>query len=120
MPEQLAVGIVGASGFTGAELLRLLVNHPQMNVRVVTGETQAGKQVGELYPSLAPAYGDMAFVKSEDADLGSLDLVFAGLPHRASQKIVGELIDEVDHVVDLSADFRLKDHTVYELSLIHI
>ena len=114
MPDQLSVGIVGASGFTGAELLRLLVNHPHMNVRVVTGESQAGRQVADLYPSLAPAYGDMTFVKHEDAGLDQLDMVFAGLPHRASQKIVGELIDEVDHVIDLSADFRLKDPAVYE------
>lgn len=114
MPEQLSVGIVGASGFTGAELLRLLVNHPHMTVRAVTGDTQAGSKVADLYPSLAPAYGDLAYVKYEDAGLDELDLVFAGLPHRASQEIVAELIDHVDHVVDLSADFRLQDSMVYE------
>jgi len=114
MPDQLSVGIVGASGFTGAELLRLLVNHPAMQVRAVTGASQAGKKVADLYPSLGPAYGDMTYVKYEDAGLDQLDLVFAGLPHRASQEIVGQLIDEVDHVVDLSADFRIKDPMVYE------
>lgn len=114
VPEQLSVGIVGASGFTGAELLRLLVNHPDMDVRVVTGDTQAGNKVADLYPSLAPAYGDMTYVKLEDAGLDKLDMVFAGLPHRASQEIVGDLIDHVDHVIDLSADFRLNDPLVYE------
>jgi len=109
MPEQLSVGIVGASGFTGAELLRLLVNHPNMRVRAVTGDSQAGTKVADLYPSLGPAYGDMAYVKYEDAGLDELDLVFAGLPHRASQEIVGGLVDTVDHVIDLSADFRLND-----------
>ncbi len=89
MPEQLSVGIVGASGFTGAELLRLLVNHPNMEVRAVTGDTQAGNNVADLYPSLAPAYGDLTYVKYEDAGLENLDLVFACLPHRASQEIVG-------------------------------
>jgi len=114
MPDQISVGIVGASGFTGAELLRLLVNHPNMKVRAVTGATQAGSKVADLYPSLAPAYGDLTYAKYEDAGLDELDLVFAGLPHRASQEIVGELIDHVDHVVDLSADFRLNDPMVYE------
>jgi N-acetyl-gamma-glutamyl-phosphate reductase len=85
-----------------------------MEVRAVTGDTQAGNKVADLYPSLAPAYGDLAYVKYEDAGLENLDLVFAGLPHRASQEMVGQLIDEVDHVIDLSADFRLNDPLVYE------
>ncbi len=114
MPQQLSVGIVGASGFTGAELLRLLASHPTMRVEVVTGETQAGQQVADLYPNLAAPYGDLAYVPYERAPLGDLDLVFAGLPHRASQRVVAGLIDTVDHVIDLSADFRLKDPAVYE------
>ncbi len=114
MSSELSVGIVGASGFTGAELLRLLAAHPTMRVRVVTGETQAGAMVGDLYPSLAPAYGTTTYVPYSQAPLSDLDVVFAGLPHRASQHIVAELIETVDHVVDLSADFRLKDPKVYE------
>ncbi len=112
--QQLKVGIVGASGFTGAELLRLLAAHPNMDVVAVTGDTQAGQPVTALYPGLAAAYGDMAYVRLEDAPLADMDIVFAGLPHRASQEIVASLIDEVDHVIDLSADFRLKDPAVYE------
>lgn len=114
MPDQLSVGIVGASGFTGAELLRLLAAHPTMRVEVVTGETQAGTDVADLYPSLAAAYGHLTYVPYEEAGLSELDLVFAGLPHRVSQDVVADLIDHVDHVIDLSADFRLKDPLVYE------
>ena len=110
----MSVGIVGASGFTGAELLRLIADHPAMEVVVVTGDTQAGEAVADLYPSLAAAYGGLTYEPYEAARLDALDLVFAGLPHRASQQVVAELIDHVDHVIDLSADFRLKDHTVYE------
>jgi N-acetyl-gamma-glutamyl-phosphate reductase len=114
MSEKLSVGIVGASGFTGAELLRLLANHPVMEVVVATGDTQAGEPVADLYPSLAAAYGDLVYEPYDAARLDDLDLVFAGLPHRASQQVVAELIDHVDHVIDLSADFRLKDPNVYE------
>ena len=114
MTEQLNVGIVGASGFTGAELLRLLASHPNMNVVAVTGDTQAGQPVTGLYPGLAAAYDDMTYVRYEEAPLADMDIVFAGLPHRASQEIVSQLVDEVDHVIDLSADFRLKDPAVYE------
>lgn len=114
MPEQFSVGIVGASGFTGAELLRLLALHPQMNVELATGDTQAGECVADLYPGLAAAYGDLRYESYDSGALGELDIVFAGLPHRASQEVVADLIDRVDHVVDLSADFRLKDPNVYE------
>ena len=85
-----------------------------MNVRAVTGDTQAGTAVADLYPSLAAAYGDLTYERYEDAGLDKLDLVFAGLPHRASQEIVSQLIEDVEHVVDLSADFRLNDPVVYE------
>ena len=114
MTETLNVGIVGASGFTGAELLRLLAGHPTMRVVAATGDSQAGTAVADLYPSLAAAYGEMTFVPYDDAPLADMDIVFAGLPHRASQEVVADLIDQVDHVVDLSADFRLKDPAVYE------
>lgn len=110
----ISVGIVGASGFTGAELLRLLATHPEMEVRAVTGDSKAGSAVAELYPSLLPVYGGLVYQSLDEAPIADCDVVFAGLPHRASQEIVGGLIDQVDHVIDLSADFRLKDATVYE------
>lgn len=114
MTKSLEVGIVGASGFTGAELLRLLAQHPNFNVRFATGDSQAGNAIADLYPSLAPVYGALTFERLDDVDVDGLDAVFCGLPHRASQEIVADLIGKVGHVFDLSADFRLKDAAVYE------
>jgi N-acetyl-gamma-glutamyl-phosphate reductase len=108
-----AVGIIGASGFTGAELLRLAAHHPDLDVRLATGDTQAGTEVAALYPSLAAGYPDLVFAAYEPADVAGLDLVFLGLPHGASQAIVPELIGKVGHLVDLAADFRLKDPSLY-------
>src|SRR5688572_5701807 len=105
----ISVGIVGASGYTGAELLRLIAAHPDLAVEVATGDTQAGTAVGELYPGLAAAYSDLAFTTYDVATVDGLDLVFCGLPHGASQGIVPELRGRVKHVVDLAADFRLRD-----------
>lgn len=109
------VGIIGASGFTGAELLRLAVGHPELDIVVATGDTQAGAPVGELYPSLAAAYPDLVFAANEPglADDLDLDLVFCGLPHGASQAIVPGLLAPGRVVVDLGADFRLKDADLY-------
>lgn len=107
------VGIIGASGFTGAELLRLAASHPDLDVAVATGDTQAGTPVGSLYPSLAAAYPQLSFRPYEAADIAGLDLVFLGLPHGASQAIVPELLGTVGHIVDLAADFRLQDPALY-------
>ena len=109
------VGIVGASGFTGAELLRLIATHPDLEVVVATGDSQAGTAVGDLYPSLAAAYPDLVFASYDPAmaDGEGLDLVFCGLPHGTSQEVVPGLLDGNRVVVDLGADFRLKDASLY-------
>lgn len=107
------VGVIGASGFTGAELLRLAALHPDLEVVVATGDTQAGTRAADLYPSLAAAYPDLVFTSYDPADVAGLDLVFLGLPHGASQAIVPELIGKVGHIVDLAADFRLQDPSLY-------
>ncbi|HEX4866633.1 MAG TPA: N-acetyl-gamma-glutamyl-phosphate reductase [Acidimicrobiales bacterium] len=109
----VAVGIIGASGFTGAELLRLCAQHPDLEVRMATGDTQAGVRVAELYPSLAAAHPDLSFTAYDPAVVDGLDLVFLGLPHGASQAIVPELMGRVGHLVDLAADFRLEDASLY-------
>jgi N-acetyl-gamma-glutamyl-phosphate reductase len=107
------IGIVGASGFTGAELLRLAAGHPDLEVALATGDTQAGTPVATLYPSLAAAYPDLVFSPYDPADCAGLDLVFLGLPHGASQAIVPQLVGKVPHLVDLAADFRLADPGLY-------
>jgi N-acetyl-gamma-glutamyl-phosphate reductase len=100
-------GVVGGSGYTGAELLRLLDGHPDIDVVHITADSNAGARVSDLYPSLAPAYGDRAFSPLDAADLRGLDLVFCALPHGASQALLPNLVDDVAHIVDLGADFRL-------------
>ena len=107
------IGIVGASGYTGAELLRLVAAHPQLEVAWATGDTQAGARVADLYPSLAGAYPSLGFTHYDPAAADGLDLVFCGLPHGESQRLVPELRKRVRKVVDLAADFRLRDATVY-------
>ena len=107
------VGIVGASGFTGAELLRICAGHPELRVRVATGDSQAGAALSELYPSLAAAYPDLVFERYDPAAVEGLDLVFCGLPHGASQDLVPTLRSRVRWVVDLAADFRLQDPSLY-------
>lgn len=107
------IGIIGASGYTGAELLRLLAQHPHFEVAFATGDTQAGTGVAELYPSLAGAYADLRFVPWDPALLADVELVFLGLPHGASQAIVPTLVDRGVTVIDLAADFRLTDPGAY-------
>ncbi|MEA2900208.1 MAG: N-acetyl-gamma-glutamyl-phosphate reductase [Actinomycetota bacterium] len=110
------VGIVGGSGYTGAELLRLVHGHPDLRVAWATGDTQAGTAVGALYPSLAAAYPTLVFDSFDPALAAGVDLVFLALPHGASQKLVPELLAAAPdaRIVDLAADFRLKDPSAYE------
>ena len=107
------VGIVGASGYTGAELLRLCAGHPGLEVAWATAETQAGSAVAALYPSLAPAYGDLRFEPFTLEELASVDLVFLALPHGVSQQVAPRLLERPVKVIDLGADFRLHDPRAY-------
>ncbi len=109
----ISVGIIGASGYTGAELLRLCHSHPEFRVAFATGDSQAGVAIAELYPSLAAAYGDRLFDTYDPSLLADVDLVFCGLPHGASQALMVELRQRVRWVVDLAADFRLADSSLY-------
>ena len=112
---QMKVGIAGASGFTGAELLRLCAAHPEFDVAVAGADTQAGEAVASLYPSLAAAYPGVVFGEGGAGDLEGLDVVFLALPHGASQQLVPSLVGRVGLLVDLSADFRLRDPGAYPL-----
>jgi N-acetyl-gamma-glutamyl-phosphate reductase len=109
----VSVGIVGASGYTGAELLRLIAQHPDLELVVATGDSQAGGAAVELYPSLAVAYPDLVFERFDLERVTGLDLVFLGLPHEASMALAPALHGKVGCLVDLSAAFRLKDASLY-------
>ena len=107
------IGIIGASGYTGVELLRLLSDHPDLLVKVVTADTMAGHRVHELYPSLAIAYPDLSYQTMQPDLMDGLDAVFCALPHGVSQTIVPDLLGKVGHVIDLGSDFRLKNPQAY-------
>ncbi|HEU5082218.1 MAG TPA: N-acetyl-gamma-glutamyl-phosphate reductase [Acidimicrobiales bacterium] len=109
----ITVGILGASGYAGSELLRLAASHPELDVRIAGADSQAGTPVAELYPNLAAAYPDLAFTGATADDCEGLDLVFLGLPHGLSQAIVPQLRGRVKWIVDAAADFRLKDPSLY-------
>ena len=110
-------GIIGASGYTGVELMRLIAGHPGLDLVMATGDTQAGTRVADLYPSVAARYPDVVFGSSETDTVvtaaAGLDVVFLGLPHEASMAIAPALVGKVGCVVDLSAAFRMKDASVY-------
>ncbi len=107
------VGVIGASGYTGAEMLRLLHGHPTLEVVIATGDSKAGTRIADLYPSLAAAYGDRTFDAFTPDLVDGLDLVFCGLPHGVSQGVVPEIRGRVGHIVDLGSDFRLHDKSLY-------
>ena len=109
----LKVCVIGASGFTGAELLRICSAHPVFEVVSATGDSMAGGTIADLYPSLAAAYPTQEFVTYEKALKSGFDLAFCALPHGVAQSVVGELREQVPIIVDLSADFRLHDPDLY-------
>jgi N-acetyl-gamma-glutamyl-phosphate reductase len=107
------VGIVGASGYTGAELLRLMAGHPGLEVAVASADSQAGSAIADLYPGLASACGRRTYDTYDPDRFDGLDLVFCGLPHGVSMGVVPELLGRVGHIVDLGSDFRLHDPSLY-------
>lgn len=108
--KKYKIGIVGASGYTGNELIRLLENHPHAELAVATSRPNAGKKVREVFPSLS---SDITFTEP-DAELNKCDLVFSALPQTKGFDIIGSLIDSGVKVVDLSADFRFDNLKLYE------
>ncbi|MBI1844204.1 MAG: N-acetyl-gamma-glutamyl-phosphate reductase [Actinobacteria bacterium] len=107
------VGIIGASGYVGAELLRLCAMHPQMNVAWATADSQVGAEVGDLYPNLRSAYPGFEYSPYSPTLLSDIDVVFLALPHGRSGSLVPELIGNVEVIIDLAADFRLQDPALY-------
>lgn len=105
------IGILGASGYTGAELVRLLGTHPEMEIAALTADRKAGMAMAEVFPHLR--HLDLPILtKIADVDFGALDLVFCALPHATSQEVIRDLPKTLK-VVDLSADFRLQDVKTY-------
>ena len=87
-PDSQRVAIIGASGYTGAELLRLCAQHPSFSLGYATGDTQAGTLASSLYPSITAAYPDLVFEEFDAARVDGYDAVFLGLPHEASMALV--------------------------------
>ena len=106
----MKVGIVGGSGYTGGELLRLLLRHPKVEVAQVTSDSMAGKPIGRAHPNLRKVT-DLSF--TPHSDLEPCDLLFLAMPHGRSMARMPDFLVRAGKVIDLSADFRLKDPALY-------
>jgi N-acetyl-gamma-glutamyl-phosphate reductase len=114
----IRTAILGASGYVGGELLRLLAGHPQLRSTRLFGDSRAGQALGAVHPHLAAAYPDAA-IERFAGDLGGIDLVFAALPHGKSQEIAPGILAAGIPLVDLGADFRLDNAADYERWYVH-
>lgn len=109
----IRVGVVGGTGYTGVELLRLLAFHPQVEVTAITSRAEAGVRVADHFPSLRGRF-DLAFTDPAAAPLAKCDCVFFATPNGVAMSQARALLDAGARIVDFSADFRLKDRTVWE------
>ncbi len=109
----IKVGIVGGTGYTGVELLRLLALHPQVKLQVITSRADAGTPVSQMFPSLR-GFIDLAFAHPDEAHLEQCDVVFFATPNGIAMQQTRALLDAGVKVIDLAADFRLKDITEWE------
>ena len=109
----IKAGIVGAAGFAGIELARLILGHPAFELAAVTSNELAGRRLADEYPGFEGAT-DLAFAKHDDPALAACDIAFLAVPHTAALAMAPQLIAGGTTVIDLSADFRLKDAAVYE------
>ncbi|HET9751240.1 MAG TPA: N-acetyl-gamma-glutamyl-phosphate reductase [Casimicrobiaceae bacterium] len=109
----IRIGIVGGTGYTGVELLRLLAQHPQAEVVAITSRKDAGTRVAQMFPSLRGHY-DLEFTEPAQSDLQHCDVVFFATPHGVAMAQARELLAAGARIVDLAADFRLSDPTTFE------
>src|SRR5215468_4208214 len=107
------VGIVGGTGYTGVELLRILASHPEVEVRAITSRKEAGTRVADMFPSLRGVY-DLAFVGPAEAGLTSCNVVFFATPHGVAMAQARELTGAGVKIIDLAADFRLREPAEFE------
>jgi N-acetyl-gamma-glutamyl-phosphate reductase len=106
------VGIVGGTGYTGVELLRLLASHEGVEVAAITSRAERGRRVDELFPNLRGHY-DLAFSEPDVEALAACEIVFFATPHNVAMNLVPGLLSAGTRVIDLSADYRLRDHQVW-------
>ncbi len=109
----IKVGVVGGTGYTGVELLRLLAGHPQVELRAVTSGGEGGPPVAEMFPNLR-GHLDLVFTAPDPATLGDCDLVFFATPNGIAMEMTPALLADGVRVIDLAADFRLRDPAVWE------
>ena len=109
----IKVGVVGGTGYTGVELLRLLALHPDVQLSVITSRSEAGSKVADLFPNLR-GYVDLEFSEPDLAVLAGCELVFFATPNGIAMGMAGELLDRGVKIIDLAADFRLKDPQAWE------
>jgi N-acetyl-gamma-glutamyl-phosphate reductase len=109
----MKVGVVGASGYLGVELLRLCAGHPDLDVVVATAASHSGEEIAGHTPSLAAAYPQLSYSPTEASAFDGLDIVFLALPHGQSRHLVPDLASRAGVIVDLAADFRLRDASLY-------
>ncbi len=107
------IGVIGATGYTGLELLKILARHCASEIAWLTSENSAGQRFGDVFP-VPPFMGDEVLIRAEDADLGAADVVFCCLPHVAAQGPVAAARRAGARVIDLSADYRIHDARAYE------
>nr|WP_300307725.1 N-acetyl-gamma-glutamyl-phosphate reductase [Halomonas sp.] len=105
----IKVGIVGGTGYTGVELLRLLARHPHVEVEAITSRSESGLGVCDLYPNLRGHYDELRFSEPDPVRLGKCDAVFFATPHGVAHALAGELLEQGTRIIDLSADFRIRD-----------
>jgi N-acetyl-gamma-glutamyl-phosphate reductase len=116
MADKTRIAVLGASGYTGAELLRLLIRHPRVEIVLLTADRRAGQHMGDVFPQFSPyALPQLVSLEGLDWTTAGLDLVFCALPHATTQKVIKELLATAPktRVIDLSADFRLADPAAY-------
>ena len=110
--KKIKIGIIGGTGYTGVELLRLLVVHPHADVVLITSRSEAGRPVADLFPSLR-GFTDLAFTKPEPSSFNGCDVVFSATPNGIAMTHARELIEKGVKLIDLAADFRIKDVSVW-------